>query len=274
MVYPMKVHFISVFILFYGVFSFCFEEGCQIAPNQLNKIGTKLARIVEKENRSLPKNMTIQSDFELSKENGKDKAVGTFEAFLRPENDDFYSLIPIPILGFDVSKDRIVVYICAHFDENPEKTHLTVYFMRGYHIDPINFDNFWGDVIQKPKLEVKPVPASLLGISEFKKLFLRIFRFIPISGVFFDTFSLLQRLITGTVGDITGFGVEKIELTMDRLQVASKVDLDDPSEAFYSKTFMLRRPKLGNGVDSFEGTDEQVLKKIDSNKVDFKEIKK
>ncbi|MCB0371082.1 MAG: hypothetical protein KDD45_17100, partial [Bdellovibrionales bacterium] len=173
---------------------------------------------------------------------------GTFEGFFRPSEDDFVSLIPVPILGFDVSRERIVVYACAHIEPDTKKTHLTMYFMRGYHIDPVSFSNFWGDLFHGPTLTVRPIPASLLGISVIKKFFLRIFRFIPFSDVYFDAWSNVQRLLANALGDVTGFGVERVELTEDYVKLSSGVNLESPREALFNKKFNLKKPELGPGA--------------------------
>lgn len=242
------------------------ETGCQFQPGQLNEFGSRITLLVDKENRSLPHKIPIQSEFELKLHDGVLNYYGTFEGFFRPQEDNFFSLVPVPILGFDVSKERVVVYICAHYTENPEDSHMTIYFMRGHHIDPINLNNFVGDIFYDPSLKVKAVPASLIGISEFRKFFLQIFRYIPFVDVYFETWSLLQTVFANAIGDITGIGVERIELTRTYLRVSSGVNLNSPREARISRTFKLKRRELGTGASAAE-TTKKTFKDLDENSV-------
>lgn len=277
----MMINSLIAFLLI-SINIFALEYNCKLKPNEINGYGTAIVEKIAKKKMSLPENIPLQTEFEadFDTKNGS-KFYGTFEGFYRPSEDDFISLTELPVLGFDVSKERIIVYVCANYDPNPKKTHLTIYFLRGYHIDPTTFSNFWGDLLHKPNMKILPVPASLLGISKIKQFFLRIFRFIPFSGNFFDTWSLLQRFIAQSVGDITGFGVERIEVTEEYFKVSSGVNLDSPRESIYKKTFKLKKPDLGPGTQSnssaanrsfMNKNDQQVIKNLDNNNVLYEEV--
>lgn len=269
-------------LFFISLPTLALEYNCKLKPNEINSYGTSIVEKIAKKKMSLPENIPLQTEFEADFDsvNGS-KFYGTFEGFYRPSEDDFISLTELPVLGFDVSKERIIVYVCANYDPNPKKTHLTIYFLRGYHIDPTTFSNFWGDMLYKPHMKIRPVPASLLGISKIKMFFLRIFRFIPFSSNFFDTWSLLQRFIAESVGDITGFGVERIEITQEYFKVSSGVNLDSPRESIYKKTFKLKKPELGPGTESNSSvsarsfsnkSDQEVLKELETNDVQYDEV--
>lgn len=261
--------------------AFALEHGCSLQPKEINNLGTKLVEKIQQKKKSLPEIIPLQTDIEAEFNSiGGDKFYGTIEGFFRPSEDDFVSLTPLPVLGFDVSKERIVVYACAHFDPNPKKTHLTLYFLRGYHMDPATFSNFFGDLINKPHMKIRPVPASLLGIGVIKKFFLRIFRFIPFSSIYFDTWSYLQRFLANALGDITGFGVERIEITEEYFKVSSGVNLDSPRESLYKKTFKLKKPELGPGIENQNTqsrtfmleNDQEVLQNLEKNNATFEEV--
>lgn len=250
------------------------EKGCQLKPSQLNDFGTEITKIVDAQDRTLPAQIPIQSEFEIKYRNGVANYYGTFEGFFRPQEDNFFSVVPVPILGFDVTKERIVIYICAHYTEDPSESHMTVYFLRGYHIDPMNKRNFVGDLFFSPSLKVKPVPASLIGISEVRKFFLQIFRFIPFVDLYFEAWSVAQSFFGNLLGDVTGFGVERIELTPSYFKVSSGVNLASPREAKINRTFQLKRPNLRDGASkkSLKGPDDKVLSDLDSADVEYEEI--
>ncbi len=232
--------------------AFSLEYGCTLQPNELNNFGTKLVQSIQESKQSLPDNIEINTEIEgVYSTTSESKTTASFEGFFRPSESDFLSIVPeIPVLGFDIDKDRIVVYACAHIDIEPKKSHLTIYFLRGYHLDPISFSNFIGNVLFSPSMEVRPIPASILGISKFKKFFLQIFRFIPFSSFPFDALGLVQTFFAKIFGDVTGFGVERVEVTQDYVKVSSGVDLKSPREALYRKTFNLKKPRLGPGIDN------------------------
>tara|TARA_B110001454_G_scaffold219201_1_gene251906 strand:+ start:50115 stop:50942 length:828 start_codon:yes stop_codon:yes gene_type:complete len=274
----MKFFYLTIFaILFLCQYSFSFETGCSLQPSDLNDFGTKVTQKIAAMKTSLPKSIPLQSEFEYEIKDGQKKFYGTFEGFFRPQNDDFFSVIPLPILGFDVTKDRIVLYICAHYSDKKEESHLTIYFLRGYHLDPPKFGTLISSWIYDPQLKVKPVPATLLGIGEIKMFFIKIFRYIPFVDIYFETISMLQRFVANMLGDVTGFGVERIELTEDFLRVSSGVDLKSPREARISKTFKLKRPELGTGAaeaakKTFNAPDEKVIHDLETNHVDVEEV--
>lgn len=271
------LYLIFISILVIASSSFGYEHGCSLQPRELNAFGTKVTSAVAKMKTSVPKNIPLQSEFEFETKQGEKKFYGTFEGFFRPQNDDFFSIIPVPILGFDVTKDRIVLYVCAHYSEKKEESHMTIYFLRGYHLDPPTFGTFFGNLVYDPQMKVKPVPATLLGIGEIKMFFLQIFRFIPFVDIYFETFSLVQRFFANMLGDVTGFGVERIELTEDFLRVSSGVNLASPREARFSKTFKIKRPELGPGANgaakkSLTGPEEEVLRDLEGNTVEYEEV--
>lgn len=267
--------FISILIFSKSVMAL--EYGCSLKPHELNAFGTKITSAVAKMKTSVPKNIPIQSEFEFEIKQGQRKFYGTFEGFFRPQNDDFFSVVPVPILGFDVTKDRIVLYVCAHYSEKKEESHMTIYFLRGYHLDPPTFGTFLGNLIYDPQMKVKPVPASLLGIGEIKIFFLQIFRYIPFVDIYFEALSLVQQFFANILGDVTGFGVERIELTEDFLRVAAGVNLTSPREVRFNKTFKIKRPELGPAANestkkSLTGSDEDVLRDLEQSVVEYEEV--
>jgi hypothetical protein len=155
---------------------------------------------------------------------------GNVEGFYRPKKNGYYSLLPVPILGVELSRVRHVLYICAHVDNDPQKTHLTIYMMTGYRIDDLNIKNFLLDVLVGPSLEVKPAGLSLFGLTEIRKKVLFWLDWSPVFRFFYDALDGVQRIASNLIGDFTGVGVERITLTLDRLELAGGIDLKKPNE--------------------------------------------
>lgn len=218
------------------------EYGCQLKPNQLNEVGTRFVKVAKSKKQSLPNSITITSNFsgEWNTNSGKNKMDGTVEGFYRPEVDDYYSIIPLPLFGVAISRDRNVVYICAHVDPDPKKTHFTAYMMRGFDMDPNSFGNFIGDLFTGPSLKVKPLAASLIGITEVRKRFLFWLNWFPLFNAGLEATDGIQRFIASKIGDFTGFGVERITLTKEYVEIASGIDLDNPTKAV-----LIRKTQIG-----------------------------
>ncbi len=240
--------FCFVAALFFSWGARALDYGCQLKPNQLNEVGTRFVKMAASKNQSLPNSITITSNFygewHPTKEAAKNKMRGTVEGFYRPEIDDYYSITPLPFFGVAINRDRNVIYICAHIDQDPKKTHFTAYMMRGFDMDPTNFGNFVGDLLSGPSLTVKPLPASLIGISEIRKKFLFWLHWFPFFNEGIEATDSLQRFIVSKIGDFTGIGVERITLTKEFIEIASGINLNDPTDAR-----MIRKIQIGSAED-------------------------
>lgn len=232
-----------IFILLNSVNTYALEAGCKIQPRDLNKVATRAVKKFAAKGESLPDSLVITSEFSavISSDpvTTDQKFFGTLEGFYRPLDDDYYSILPIPILGMHLSRARNVIYLCAHYDKDPKMTHLTLYAMEGFHLDPTSLQTIIGDTFSGPKLKVQPLPATIVGLSTFRKFFAKILRWFPLGDFSFKTIDALQRFIASILGDITGVGVERVVLTSEYVQVASGIDLNNPDKAMITKTFHL-----------------------------------
>ena len=243
----MKKQFVFIFLM--GILSslsaVALEYGCMLQPNQLNETGTRLVKKAHAQDRSLDDAIIVKSEltgkiksFDNEKKN---KMNGTIEGFFRPQDDEYYSILPVPMFGVLLSRDRHVLYICAHVDDDPKKTHFTVYLMLGYDMDPNNWANFFGDLFAPTQLTVKPATLSVLGLSEIRKKFLFLVDWLPLFEFGFETVSAIQRLISNVIGDITEMGIERITVTNEYVELAGGVNLDHPEKATLVKRYPLKK---------------------------------
>lgn len=234
-------------VLILSLKSFALEYGCDLHPSELNDLATKTAETFRSQKKSFPESLLITVKFEgtLSTEipSPDNPLYGTVEGFYRPLEDAYYSVIPIPILGVALSRDKNVLYSCAHFDEDPQKTHLTIYMMRGSKLDPLSLGNILSQMSFNRKLEVKPLTASLLGVNEIRDRFLAITAWIPIFNLGYQITDGLQSILANALGDFSGLGVERITLTMDYIEIASGVDLKNPRTARMIRTIRFKSDK-------------------------------
>ncbi len=221
------------------------DHGCMLKPIQIDGYGSNLVKIVYEQKRSLPDSITIRSDFsgEINsfEDNRKNKAVGTIEGFYRPQIDEYYSILPIPMFGVALSRDTQVLYICAHIDEDPSKTHFTVYMLRGYHLDKTKLGTIISNTTHDPGMKVKPAAVSALGLTEIRKEILFWMDWFPLFEMAFQAVSGIQRLLFNVIGDITEFGVERITLTKDHVELAGDVDLNNPDKPGFVKIIPFKK---------------------------------
>ncbi|MFS4459205.1 hypothetical protein [Bdellovibrio sp. HCB2-146] len=232
---------IFILLTVVGLQAQALEYGCKFHPKELNEKGTNMVKAFAARKQSVPESLPVTPlQIEYAESNSGEEtsqvAKGTLEGFYRPAEDDFYSLIPIPVLGIALSRERNMIYVCAHYDSmDPKKTHVTVYMLRGYYLDPTSLGTVIGNLASGPRLEVKPLTAALVDINFIRKDFLHILKWIPFVDVGLNATNGIQRLLVNMVGDFTGIGVERLTMTMDGVEIASGIDLKRPEKATIKK---------------------------------------
>jgi hypothetical protein len=236
---------LTIFILLIGFKAQALEFGCQLKPTEINDFGTKMVKAYADRNQSVPDSIVLTSDFETSSSDdaASKYTTGTLEGFYRPVDDDFYSLIPIPVLGVALSRDRNMVYLCAHADKDPAKTHITVYMLRGFHLDPTTLSTVVGNAANGPSLKIRPLTAALVDITRIRKEFLTFLKWIPLLDVGLEATNGIQRILSNLLGDFTGVGVERLTMTNDGIEIATGVILMNPTQSKITKFIPFEKKK-------------------------------
>lgn len=243
MKHAILVHLLALAILFLGVKAQALEFGCQLKPSDINSVGTRMVKAYADKRQSVPDSLVITSDFESDFSSDGKTAEGTLEGFYRPVDDDFYSLIPIPVLGVALSRDRNMIYLCAHLDKDPAKTHVTVYMLRAYYLDPSTFSTVVGNATNGPSLKIRPLTAALVDITRIRKEFLSFLKWIPLLDVGLEATNGLQRILSNLLGDFTGIGVERLTMTNEGIEIATGVILQNPSKSVITKFIPFEKKK-------------------------------
>ncbi|MBK7962662.1 MAG: hypothetical protein IPK04_16595 [Bdellovibrionales bacterium] len=68
---------------------------------------------------------------------------------------------------------------------------------------------------------------------------MKLFKYIPFASSLFDTAGSVQRFFANLFGDLTGLGVERVEMTPEIVTVASGVNLDSPRKVKIQKSFKI-----------------------------------
>lgn len=237
---------LALVILLIGFKAQALEFGCQLKPSEINEVGTRMVKAYADRGQSVPDSLVYYSDLETEySSDPKDSkyALGTLEGFYRPVDDDFYSLIPIPVLGISLSRDRNMVYLCAHNDKDPAKTHITFYMLRGFRLDPSSLGTVVGNVTNGPSLKIKPLTAALVDITRIRKEFLSFLKWIPLLDVGLEATNGIQRILSNLLGDFTGVGVERLTMTTEGVEIATGVILQNPGKAVITKFIPFKKMK-------------------------------
>jgi len=146
-----------------------------------------------------------------------------YEAFVRPDNDGTFQVLPIPLFMVDMEKNRDTIYICAHVEPaDPDKTEVLVYFLRYGHIKPVT-----------------PVPLPLTAI---KNLFWGPLRKTPfvVIGIPVTIAQKIQAVLVHIFGDLTRFGVDRVRINNKEVQLYSGGDPAQFDHYIFKKTIPLQ----------------------------------
>lgn len=219
---------------------------CRIQPAELNTKATLILKDFAAANGSLPDRMIVGSNIQITsaEENRPAGVRAVHEAFYRPLKDSTYAILPLPILGIEVTRDRHVLYVCARADTSSGTHDLTIYAMRGYHLDPSRLGTIFGDIFNAAEVKVTPVSVSAINLSQLNNGFLGIFRRIPLIGELIGLpqipIQVIQQIAGRLTAEFAGLGVERIVLTEKYIELAVGIDLNDPSRARVTRRIDLK----------------------------------
>jgi hypothetical protein len=175
---------------------------CIISPENIEKVAANVKW--QNENGTEENTAVIRADVNASMARGKNVTVSDYEAFLRPDRDEAFQPLPIPLFMVQMDKKVDSIYICAHLDSGaPAKNLTVVYFLRQNRISPITpmplpFRQLgkliWGPLENTPFIVTK-IPLTVLG---------------RIQAIFVHAFS-----------DLTRFGIDRVRITSTKIELLS-----------------------------------------------------
>lgn len=265
----MKRLVLRTLLFFMGSLIFAFPSAnaqtgaeCRIAPSQLNETATLVLRDFAEADGSLPDRMVIGNTVQVSSaEEGSPGGVrAVHEAFYRPLEDATYALLPLPLFGVEVTRDRHVLYLCGRTDTGRNVHDLTIYVMKGYHMDPSSLGTIFGNIFHAAEIKVTPVSVSPINISQLNNGFLGIFRRIPLIGQLLQLpqipLAVAQAIAGRLTAEFAGLGVERIVLTETYLELAVGVDLNNPSQARKIRRIDLKKARNAGDQPSASSSTE------------------
>jgi hypothetical protein len=130
-----------------------------------------------------------------------------YEAFIRPDEDGMFQLLPIPFFVIEMDQSRNTVYICAHIDSSDENKNLIVmYFLRNSEIKTVT-----------------PRPLPLMGIRNFFSNSLGQTPLV-LAAFPFHIAEFSQSVLMDLFSDITQFGVDRVLIRGQSIELYSGGD--------------------------------------------------
>lgn len=210
----MKKIFFAISVFMFAVFA---HATCQVPVHRLENVEKKIRW--QDEDGSRDDTAVIRND--ISGTLASDSSSGgtlDYEAFIRPDQDGTFQLLPIPLFVVALERAHDVVYLCSHLDsKNSSKDRTVIYFLWDGKIQPIT-----------------PVPLPLTEIKDLLKG-------TPL-GIFRKPIKLtdrIQEILVHIFGDITKIGVDRVVITDSQIELYSGGDPAQFDDAVLKKVIPL-----------------------------------
>lgn len=219
-----------------GQSAFALEHGCAIHPSQIEGYGSYLVQRAASESRALQDSLVVRFFLGASvRSGGRTSNPTIFEGYFRPLRDDLFSLLPVPLIGIQLSRTRDMFYVCANLSPSARETHVTIYMLKGYHLEDQRWITSIDEWFMAPQVRVAPMTVSLTALGAAGSLLEGSIGQIPLLGLIGRIpargLQGLNGLFGRAVADFAGIGVERITITANSVEIASGVDLQNPANA-------------------------------------------
>ena len=144
----------------------------------------------------------------------------TYEAFIRPDRDGIFQLLPLPMFYLQMEKERDSIYICAELSGNQSKTKAVIFFMK------------YG----------RPIVPKPLPLNPIKKLFWKLFHKTPlvIVDLPFYLADKIQEKTFNLIGILTKVGVDRIRIDGNSVELYTGGDPTQFNNYLYRKTIKMK----------------------------------
>lgn len=252
----MKKSSLIKFILSFLAFSilgldsaFAIGEHCLVKPDQIGTVAQRIFKANKEAGEYFPEQSIIQNraETQLNFKNGSLAAQRdvTFEGYYRPSESTWFSILPIPLFVAQLDRDRNVVYICAHNEEDAANNYVIIYFLKGYKLSKTNLGTFIGDFLFS-SIEVDSINLLPIGTVPFKNFFDRAGEVIPfgrIASAPIAVVAYLENLVVKILNEFVGLGVQRIVVRDTHVFLESGIDFKNPENARFSRKIPLDQGK-------------------------------
>lgn len=234
----MKIPYLFIYLICvcFSRSSEALEYGCEIRPSAIEETGTQILKSFYKQGKVFPNSVILGTAVNARyRSDPKVTMDATIEGFYRPLQDEGYAYFVIPILSFALSRVHTVVYVCAHADPNPQFSHITVYFLNAYGLQPLSFSSTWQELVHPTKMERSSIEVKLLGVGLDDLVLFPFLDSIPILGRITSIPSTILGELNLALGDFLtrpwGAKIERIVITPEYLELDSEIDEEQPQDA-------------------------------------------
>lgn len=232
---------ISLSSLFSPVVS---QAKCLVQPQKIEELAHKIAW--KNESGETENTTVVQANARGVISNEGASAEMEYEAFVRPDKDGIFQLLPLPFFLIEMKHSRDSVYVCAYVDSQDEnKTDVLIYFLRNGNIKT-----------------VIPKPLPFMSIKNF---FLNALGKTPlvIAALPFQITEMLQATTMNLFADITRLGVDRARIKGRQLELYSGGDPTQFESYILKKVIQMDRqdkgviPSMESGIDSSPNPDTE-----------------
>ena len=225
----MKASILRVLLALLAFKSYAMADSgvCKLRGNNITKYAEE---IYKRNNQQWPDSTIV--NLEVSGQLvGTDLAYGAIgEAFIKPEEDIQFSIIPTSLASVKLDKDRHLIYVCAEVKDNSQ-FRIELDFL-GKSVSSGFFGKLLHSTEAQGKVELMPLKLQVLsiGADADKKGGLAKLLAIP-----FAINSKIISHIANSLAGLTGVEVERVILTESQAIIEGGIDLDKPNAARFRK---------------------------------------
>lgn len=234
---------------------FAQSKGCQILPADAVSMAD---RVIKRMYFGVPRTgehpMLMPDTIPISSEitGGYDKKTDKphhhvqYESIMRPKKTGFFQMLGMIL--FKLDRSRNFIYVCVNDDSaKPEETHMTIYFMYAYGLEPGQKDdvaNMAGDWLWGPGGVLKSSKSSVVKLTRLPVILTPV-QFVTNDALnFFDSFPWLSKLllfpsaflkvsgeVLNSINEKLGLGVQRIVVKPHVIEFDNFVDEKNPEKA-------------------------------------------
>lgn len=235
----MKTSIIRLFLaslLFKSTYALADSSVCKLRGNAITNYASEIyKRNGEKWPDSTIVNLEVSG--QILDSDLKYSAIG--EAFVKPEDDLQFSIIPTSLASVKLDKDKHLIYVCAEVKDDARFT-IELDFL-GKSLSGGFISKLLHSSAKEGKVELMPLKLQVLsiGADADKKGGLAKLLSLP--------FAINSKIISGianTLAGITGVEIERVTLTEKFAILEGGIDLDKPNAARFRKVVEYNSPEF------------------------------
>lgn len=225
----MKTTLIRLFlaVLVYNSHAMAGSSVCKLRGNDITKYASE---IYKRNNEKWPDSTIVNLSVagELLGQELQFSAIG--EAFIKPEEDIQFSIVPTNLASVQLDKDKHLIYVCAEVKDNSQ-FRIELDFL-GKSLSGGLFSKLIHSQAESAKVELMPLKLQVLNIGgdADKKGGLAKLLSIP--------FAINSKIVSGLaniLAGISGVEIERVILTEKQAILEGGIDLDKPEAARFRK---------------------------------------